>query len=89
MADPQNESCSNKDSISPAYGGSVNLHRQTHDEESEQLLLSPSANLSFESAEMELPIPVSSPKAFYCLYASHALARWAWRTWEFSVVSSQ
>jgi hypothetical protein len=23
-----------------------------------------------------------------CLYASHALSRWAWRTWEFAVVRS-
>jgi hypothetical protein len=24
-----------------------------------------------------------------CLYASHALARWAWRTWEFAVVGGR
>lgn len=29
----------------------------------------------------------SSRGAVACLYASHALARWAWRTWEFAVVS--
>jgi hypothetical protein len=51
-------------------------------------LFKPPAGLhsTFEVDDSSSSSPGSFGAVLICLYASHALARWAWRTWEFAVV---
>jgi hypothetical protein len=51
-------------------------------------LFKPPAGLhsTFEVEDSSSSSPGSFGAVLICLYASHALARWAWRTWEFAVV---
>lgn len=51
------------------------------------LLFTPSAaHSTFEVDDSSHSSTGSFGAVLLCLYASHALARWAWRTWEFAVV---
>jgi hypothetical protein len=58
------------------------------DEEAELLLLPSRDEVHHSTFQFSAQMTISNnTAALRCLYASHCLARWAWRAWEFAVVS--
>jgi hypothetical protein len=62
-------------------------HRQAAGAAQSSLLHPPTApHSTLEVDDASSSTPGSFGAVLLCLYAAHALARWAWRTWEFAVV---